>query len=106
LSVRDREEERERREERGEPLEEFVETLCATVAGGYGRAEALEELRGALFELRQTLCPTVAADAVKQRRSRNSERCSSNLRRTSAHSDRRSARGLAVLVVLERSRRR
>jgi predicted RNase H-like HicB family nuclease len=62
-----REEERQRREERGEHLEEFVETRCATVAGGRGQAEALEKLREALFEfvedlreLGQALCATVA----------------------------------------------
>jgi hypothetical protein len=78
-----------------ESLRELGQALCATVAGGCGRAEELEELREVLFELveslrelGQALCATVAggpAGAVAQRRSRNSERCSAN-------SDRRSAR--------------
>jgi hypothetical protein len=44
-----------------------MERLCATVAGGCGQAEELDELREMLFELAedllergQTLCATVA----------------------------------------------
>jgi type II secretory pathway component PulJ len=79
-----------------------MERLCATVAGGCGQAEELDELREMLFELAedllergQTLCATVAggpAGAVEQRSSRNSEWCSSNSWSRSGNSDRRSAR--------------
>jgi RNA-splicing ligase RtcB len=43
-----------------EVLEELGQTLCETVAGGYGQAEVLSELREELRELGQTLCETVA----------------------------------------------
>jgi predicted RNase H-like HicB family nuclease len=36
-------------------LRELGQALCATVAGGCGRAEALEELREVLFELVEDL---------------------------------------------------
>jgi hypothetical protein len=50
-----------------------MERLCATVAGGCGQAEELDELREMLFELAedllergQTLCATVAGGGFAQ----------------------------------------
>jgi hypothetical protein len=54
--------------------EELAQTLCATVAGGRGRAETLDELVEMPEELAQTLCATVAGGAPRAAQERSGTR--------------------------------